>query len=237
MAEVAEPGRALACPGASYQATAGRGRRPQDPATRDAGTRPGANGCVPAAAGQRNVKKTLTTGDRQRYLDVIESESGTDDPVAVKVGDAARRLIEASSRNGLAAGGPWRRTRPGRRRRPASGPRSAWPRRRLVLMDRDGYRTAARSQPGRPEEPVQRPAARRDVASYLGPWSKVPLEREATRRRDQGGRPARAGRTWSGFGRDQTATFADGRVHTYEVCSIRSPGWPTRSPPTALSRR
>jgi hypothetical protein len=53
----------------------------------------------------RGVKEYLTTDVRQEYLDVVNAESASVDPVTVKVLEAARRLIEhqESPREAVAA--------------------------------------------------------------------------------------------------------------------------------------
>lgn len=89
MADVAEPGECQACgrPLAPQQGR-GRQRRYCDARCRDAARRQRAS----------VVKKNLTPDHRHAYLDNVDGTSSADDPVARRVAQTARRLIEEFAR-------------------------------------------------------------------------------------------------------------------------------------------
>ena len=96
MADVAEPGVCQAC-GRPLPPQQGRGRRRRycDARCRDAARRQRAR---PARRGSRVVKKSLTADDRHEYIDAMDGMSSADDPVALRVADTARRLVEEFTR-------------------------------------------------------------------------------------------------------------------------------------------
>jgi hypothetical protein len=96
MADVAEPGTCQAC-GRPLPPQQGKGRRRQycDARCRDAARRQRAR---PARRGSRAVKENLTADDRHGYLDTVDGMPSADDPVALRVADTARRLVEEYTR-------------------------------------------------------------------------------------------------------------------------------------------
>jgi hypothetical protein len=92
MADVAEPGVCQAC-GRPLPAQTGRGRarRYCDARCRSAARRRRGR---PVGGGSQGVKKRLTSENGQEYLDTMDGVSSADDPVAVRVADTARRLVE-----------------------------------------------------------------------------------------------------------------------------------------------
>lgn len=96
MADVAEPGACQAC-GRPLPPQQGRGRmrRYCDARCRDAARRERARA---ARRGPRVVKDSLTASSRHGYLDAIDGTSSADDPVALRVADTARRLVDEFTR-------------------------------------------------------------------------------------------------------------------------------------------
>lgn len=92
MADVTEPGACQAC-GRPLPPQQGKGRKRQycDARCRDAARRQRSRS---ARRGSGNVKRSLTADNRHGYLDEVDGMSSADDPVAFRVVDAARRLIE-----------------------------------------------------------------------------------------------------------------------------------------------
>jgi hypothetical protein len=96
MADVAEPGACQAC-GRTLPPQQGKGRQRRycDARCRDAARRQRSR---TARRGSGNVKKNLTADDRHGYLDAMDGMSSADDPVALRVADTARRLVEEFTR-------------------------------------------------------------------------------------------------------------------------------------------
>jgi hypothetical protein len=96
MAHVPEPGTCEAC-GRPLPSQQGRGRRRRycDARCRDAARRQRA---LPASRERHSVKSNLTSDNRHEYLDAMGGMSGGDAPVAFRVADTARRLIEEFTR-------------------------------------------------------------------------------------------------------------------------------------------
>jgi hypothetical protein len=102
MADVEEPTACEAC-GRQLPLQHGKGRRRRycDATCRSAARRARETGSPGAATG---VKLSLTPSDRQEYVDGVAETSNAAVPVAVRVGDAARRLV--AELTGSGAGSP-----------------------------------------------------------------------------------------------------------------------------------